>query len=202
MTIKKHQFEQGAALYEADVDVDGICMELTRRWVKAQLTGAWQAGQTIYEWTDISAGTLSDVLQKQAQRGKLRDVAVEGLSHVSGPRRTGGGTFSKFEGLRTREDVINHVMSVKGVYIYAATSEHGKGHAFAFDTRDSNQVAFFDPNQGEFVFTNEALASIRDWWKRFWDASGEAGSDGNRNYKKAFHKGLRELFKYDVPPSH
>lgn len=198
--IDKYKFEQGTVLGASGIDVNGVCLELTRRWVKAQLTGAWRPGDTIYDWMDMTTGELGVVLKSQAERGKLRDMAVEDLAHVSSARRTGGGCFTTFKGLRTRQDVINHVLGTPGVYIYAATAKAGGGHAFSFDTRDVARIAFFDPNQGEFVFTNETTAGMKGWWGRFWDASGADEHDGNRNYKTAFHKGVRELFKYDVPP--
>lgn len=198
MSIKKHIFKQGAVLDVTKAGVNGVCLELTRRWVKAQLTDSWRAGETIYDWTDVSTGELAKVLKNQKDRGKLRDVAVEGLDNDVGAQRT-LSRHAKFDGLRTREDVINHVLAVGGVYIYAATAMFGAGHAFSFDTRNLNDIRFFDPNQGEFIFSGESADNMRTWWSEFWDASEAESTGGGINYKKHFHWGVRQLIRYQVP---
>src|SRR6202043_2487544 len=96
-------------------DSNGVCLTLCRRLVKRQLTGAWQENSTVYDISDPDE--VGQILETQAKQGKLKDVGVEGLLDSVSNKRTGGGALKKFEGLRTRQDVINHVWNVPGVYI-------------------------------------------------------------------------------------
>lgn len=199
MPIEMYKFKQSSLLLHVNTDQGGLCLELTRRWVKAQLTAQWEAGETIWNWTAPDRKDLQDITKNQEERGTGADLGIEKFERVTSARRT-GGIVSKFKGLRTREDVINHVISTPGVYIYVV-SAGSAAHAFAFDTRDKDEIAFFDPNQGEYIFSNETLADMRGWWSRFWDNSGMDKTDGKLDYKTPYNRGTRHLFKYNVPPT-
>ena len=201
MSIKRTLVSQGAILKYAGSDSEGVCLTLCRRWIKAQMTDAWVSEETVYALT--AQNILQDVLAEQAVAGKMKDHDVEGLQHSISAQRTGGG-LRKFAGLRTREDVITHVLATNGAYIYVAKEKNGGGHAFAFDSRHQNRLIFFDPNQGEWEIADESQARVLNWWKEFWDASGTNGGGnvirGKIDYKTSFHNGQRELWKYDIPP--
>jgi hypothetical protein len=199
MPIKTYEFKQSSLLLHVKTDLGGFCLELTRRWVKAQLTAQWEAGETIFNWTGPDRTDLRDITKNQEERGTGADLGIEKFERVTSARRT-GGMVSEFKGLRKRGDVINHVISTPGVYIYVVSTRSG-AHAFAFDTRDKDEIAFFDPNQGEYIFSDETPENICEWWDRFWDGSGLNDTDGNWNYKTEYHRGTRHLFKYNVPPT-
>jgi hypothetical protein len=199
MPIKMCKFKQSSLLLHVKTDLGGLCLELTRRWVKAQLTAQWEAEETILNWTVPGRTDLKDITKNQEERGTGADLDIEKFERVTSARRT-GGIVSEFKGLRTRGDVINHVISTPGVYIYVV-SAGSAAHAFAFDTRDKDDIAFFDPNQGEYIFSDETPEDMCAWWGRFWDSSGMDKTDGKLNYKKTFNRGTRHLFKYNVPPT-
>jgi len=202
MSIVRHKINQGAAIRAANSDALGVCLQACRQWVNAKLTNNWELGETVY--TFFQEENIGDLISKHQRRNKFADREVNGLDNHVSARRSGGGCFSRFSGLRSRDDVINHVLTVKGVFIYVATERNGGGHAFAFDSQTNNELVFFDPNQGEWKFDDESVNSIKTWWREFWDASGSTptGKDqthGTVNYKGAFTKGDRELWQYKVP---
>ncbi len=88
-------------------------------------------------------------------------------------------------------------MATPGVYIYMATTKGGSGHALAFDTVNAKLRLFFDPNLGEWQFSDESESAMRTWWHDFWQGTPSFFS-GKQNYKNAFHKGKRELWRYIV----
>ena len=193
MTITRKVIDQGAMLKFAGLDAAGVCLEACRRWVKAAINGRLIPGDTVYDIMD--QGGLSELLRSHQGRNNLSEKGIEGLD-VDVTRRTGGGV-TKFKGLRTREDIINFVMATPGVYIYNATSKNGGGHAFAFNTVNPKLRLFFDPNLGEWEFEDESDAAMRTWWNDFW-AGTPAFFNGKQSYKDAFHKGSRELWRYNV----
>ncbi len=196
MAIARTPFKQNNILIGAGVVMGGICLELSRRWIRAKLSNQWVRADTIYTLSD--GGELRDAIAGQRAGGTMADVGTRPLDHVNSNSRTPGGCCGGFQGLRSRADVINHVITIPGAYIFAATGKNSGGHAFAFDTTDVNSIAFLDPNQGEWVFTNESHDNMRTWWDKFWEGSG--GADGGIDYKKQFHNGDRELYKYTVSP--
>jgi hypothetical protein len=199
MTIATFKYSQGSALGASGIESEGVCLELCRRWVKAKLSNGWKEGDTIYEWTDKS---LPDVVKKHEEAGTLKDREITGLNNETAARRSGGGLLKAFQGLRSRADVIKTVLELHGVFIYCAIGKgkDASGHAFAFDTRNPKSVSFFDPNQGEWVFTNEESDNIKTWWWKFWEGSGGLGH-GQMNYKSEFHKGdTRWLERYTISP--
>lgn len=201
MPITRTKVDQSMVIKHAGSKSKGVCLTLCRRWVKAKMDGTWAKNETVYDLS--AADVMNDVLAEQKSAGTMADKNIEGLSNTVSAKRTGGG-LRKFKGLRKREDVINHVLAVPGAFIYVATEKGGGGHAFAFDTRDRQDIVFFDPNQGEWNIDNESSANILQWWKEFWDASGKSTlgqsiNHGEIDYKKAFTSGDRELWLYDVP---
>ncbi len=158
---------------------------------KSVVNSQWVAGETVYNIID--PGSVLDVLEVHKTRRTLKHDTMDGYD-IAITKRTWGDGYRKFNGLRTREDVINTVLNVPGAYIYSATSAGGGGHAFAFNSSSGRLSAFMDPNQGEWTFAGETDNAIRSWWSDFWEAKG----DEQINYKKAFHNGKRELWKVDV----
>ncbi|MEI6485154.1 MAG: YopT-type cysteine protease domain-containing protein [Sphingomonadales bacterium] len=189
--IEKTLVSQGSILTIAGSDAPGVCLEACRMWVKSVLTNNWKYSDTVYEILD--AKTIMNVLEVHQTRRTINDKTMEGYD-IMVTSRQGGKGLRKFTGLRTREDVINTVLSVPGVYIYCATGKKAGGHAFAFNSSSNSLTAFFDPNQGEWQFTGESNDAVRTWWSDFWEAKG----DGKLNYKNEFHKGERELWKVDI----
>lgn len=191
MTIEYTPIKQGYALKHSKLEAAGVCLEACRRWVKQVITGSWRAGESVYDIFDPDG--MAELLATHGKSKTLADKEMEGYTN-SVTARTGGGPFSKFQGLRTRLDVINTVLIVPGAYIYSATAKNAGGHAFGFNSL-SGSLAVFDPNQGEWIFKGEDDAAIRGWWSDFWD--GNAKSTGI-NYKNAFHKGDRELWRFEA----
>ncbi|WCD77774.1 YopT-type cysteine protease domain-containing protein [Pseudomonas sp. TUM22785] len=193
MTIERHKVSQSTALAYTGNDARGVCLEACRRWVRAVLAGHLTPGETIYDI--IGPETIQELLESHRQRNKKSDNNMEGFG-LTVTKREGGGPFKKFTGLRTRQDVIDHVLAVPGAYIYVVDGADG-GHAMAFSSLDRDHVLFLDPNVGEWELINEDQVSIRSWWKDFWAGKG-AEFEGLVSYKKEYHKGGRELWQYKV----
>jgi hypothetical protein len=191
MAIKHTPIIQGNILKFAAPDAAGVCLEACRRWVKQVIAGKWSYGNTVYDIMDPAG--IQELLAVHNLAKTMGDNTMKGYDNTI-TARTGGGLLSKFEGLRTRLDVINTVMSVPGAYIYNATAKDAGGHAFAFNSIGS-ALAFFDPNQGEWSFDGEGADAIRAWWSDFWE--GKAKSSGI-NYKQHFHKGDRQLWRFEA----
>jgi hypothetical protein len=183
-------YSQGVAIQDYGLVAQGVCGELCRRWAAGHLAGTWTIGETIWE-VDNGRGGFAEVLEAHRQRRNYTEEnkGIQGLGHATARQRTAG--CFKYKGLRSRTDVIDHVLAVPGVFIFLMTGSGDTGHAMAFDSRGET-FEFFDPNQGEWGFTNEAADAIRAWWNGFWDATG----DGEVDYKRHFHRGDRELVKY------
>lgn len=188
MVIKFYLFKQNVLSGVKD----GVCLEISQRWIYNKLTNNWKEGETIYDFAD--GDELSSIISRQRERGTTKDIDIGQLGHVlSNCRRCLGF------GLRSRVDVINHVVSIPGFYVFVVTGLTSSGHAFAFDTTNINSIYFFDANQGEWRFTDESHENMRLWWSKFWDGNG-GEKNGYINYKKLYNKGTRELHKYHAPP--
>ena len=194
MTIERRRYEQGIAIKDYGLESQGVCWELCRYWVKGRLAGTWIIGESIWD-VDNGKGAFANVQKDHVQRNKFTDAnkLIEGLLNETSARRTSG--CCTYSGLRSRRDVIDHVLTVKGVYLYLTTGGGKKGHAMAFDTR-ADPLYFFDPNQGEWVLTGESQKGVREWWDGFWSGTNDSLADVN--YKTEFHKGARELVRYDT----
>ncbi len=194
MTVTRNQINQGGILKMVGSNAPGVCLEACRRWVKAALNGTLKAGETVYDIVD--GKSIRALLAAHQKRNNKSETGIEGMS-LTTTHRTGGGTFKKFKGLRTREDVINHILSVPGVYIYVVDAPMGAGHAFSFDSRDRSSILFFDPNLGEWQFDGESDGEMRTFWHDFWKGSLPCFAN-KKSYKDAYHKGDRQLWMYKV----
>jgi len=193
MSVTRNPIDQAGILKMGGYDAAGVCLEACRRWVKAALEDRFQAGDTVYDI--MNPGTLGELLTAHKKRNNKTEKGMEGFD-LSVTARTGGG-LAKFKGLRTREAVIDHVLTVPGVYIYVVDKPKGGGHAFGFNTVDRAKVIFFDPNLGEWLFEGESDAAMKTFWGDFW--GGKASYFvGKESYKDAYHKGGRELWRYSV----
>ncbi len=192
MTIERCTINQGSVLKGAGLQAGGVCLEAVRQWVKAVINQEWTYAENVYDI--ISPLTISKLLAVHKTRNTLAYSEMDGYKLRKSKRR-GGGTFRKFEGLRTRQDVIDTVMTVPGAYIYSAAGPTGAGHAFGFHSVGGKLEAFFDPNQGEFRFEDEDVRSLRAWWGNFWEGKLQPG---DINYKSHFSKGIRELWRYEL----
>jgi Yersinia/Haemophilus virulence surface antigen len=192
MSIKKFVYKQGAAIQAYSLEAQGVCWELCRRWVAGHLAGTWEVNETIWD-IDTGASAFTEVLEIHQARRRYTEEnkGIEGYAKATSAVRSTG--CCSFKGLRSRTDVINHVLTVPGVFIFIMTAPNGGGHAMSFDTR-ADPAYFFDPNQGEWQFIGESDANMRNWWSGFWDATG----DGDLDYKNAFHRGERELVRYNT----
>lgn len=189
--------EQGVMLANAGHgDLDGICLALCRRWVRSRLLN-----QPIEATMQLVSdpGQILVVIAQQLSRP--RDRYVSGMIDKTKNTRKGMPGMFAVGGLVSRLDVIRHVLDHPAAYIYTATAV-GAGHAFAFDSRNPNEIYFFDANQGGWTINGVQRQEIERWWSDFWDASRSQEGDvfGNRNYKRYFHNGTRKLTRYLVPP--
>ena len=194
MSITRNAINQSGILKMGGLNAAGVCLEACRRWVRAVLESRLKAGDTVYDI--ISPTSIRELLAAHQKRNKKSEKKIEGLD-LQVTSRTGGG-FTKFQGLQTRQDVIDCVLTVPGAYIYVVDAAKGGGHAFAFNTIDRKHVLFFDPNLGEWLFDDENEADMRTWWNDFWQGT-HAYFAGKESYKDAYHKGGRELWRYSVP---
>ncbi|MCU9947736.1 YopT-type cysteine protease domain-containing protein [Pseudomonas sp. PDM13] len=183
MSIERTKVSQSSALKITENDAQGVCLEACRRWVKAALEGTLVPSETIYDI--IGRDTIKELLKTHQTRNNKSEKSMEDFG-LTVTKREGGGPFKKFTGLRTRQDVIDHVLTVPGAYIYVVDSTDG-GHAFAFSSIKKDQLLFMDPNLGEWLIVDESQPSIRSWWHDFWAV-----------YKSEYHKGGRELWQYKV----
>ena len=144
---------------------------------------------------------LQMVLSNQKRTGNTGHMTIGCFEHdLMNYRYQSSEThFLRYHGLRSRFDVVDTVLNLTGVYIFVAAGRKGSGHAFAFDTNDLSSISFFDPNQGEYIFTNETTNDVVAWWERFWEGNGgEQG--GTVDYKYMFKYGkTRELHRYSKP---
>jgi len=195
MGLQKYPYSQGSAIKLYGLNAQGVCWELCRRWVAGRLAGTWKVGESIWD-EDKGKASFVDLLAEHKQRSTFTEAnkSIAKLDHQTSRRRTMG--TRKFKGLRSRADVINYVCAVPGAYIFIMTGKGSSGHAMAFDSRGQEELYFFDPNQGEWAFSGDALGAIGQWWSKFWDASTDG--DGAYDYKTAFHEGERELVRYDT----
>lgn len=193
MSIERTKVSQSSALKFTGNDARGVCLEACRRWVKAALEGSLVPGETVYDI--IGSDTIQELLESHKKRNNKSEKGMKEFD-LTLTKREGGGPFKKFTGLRTRQDVIDHVLTVPGAYIYVVDASKG-GHAFAFSSLNKDHLLFFDPNMGEWELTGETLPSIRSWWHDFWEGT-EFYFKGFVSYKKEYHKGGRELWQYKV----
>lgn len=203
--------KQGALLEtnsHGAIDAAGVCLELCRRWIKRIMAKDWVAEDTIYDL--INNETIHDLYAAHKDTNTQKHMNIAELDeNRDAVREDWNRTRWRYAGLRSRDDVINHVLNAPGCYIYVATgSGNTSGHAFGFDTSDKALVKFMDPNQGEWVIANESDNNIRAWWRGFWEAddnsplSPAAGGNNTRgriHYKRAFHHGGRTLWRYLTP---
>lgn len=169
---------------------NGVCWEVSRRWVRARVLRTWRADQTIYDILSPSKGfeldeaKLQELIQAHASRnnaGVAENYKIDGLTKHATLYRT----YSCFgaSGLKSRAAVMKAIFETRGAYIFSFIAAKGGGHAIAFDT-SSAPFAFMDPNSGEGLFPTEAK------FKAFFTAYyGEA-------YKDEYTKGERELTRY------
>jgi hypothetical protein len=210
MTIAKNPISQSDFL-KADRYYHGhpgICAEVTRHWIKTKATGAYGFGVGGTMDKLLVAANRKDLVAKQDAQSRFNDNRIKGLKGAVGGTtdRTGYGE-AQFSGLRSREDVINQVLAVPGLYVYNAASGKvgGGAHAFAFDSRgvSANRTLFFvDPNQFEWHFTEVTRREMVTWWSEFWGGTlidGPGVSSPGINYKNEFHRGHRRLVRYTVP---
>jgi hypothetical protein len=180
-------------------NLSGVCFEWCRRYITYIVTGNWEVRKTV-EMVMWGPGDKDNVNVKYVQMLIDMHVAtrnfVDGNFNVNGLDRSGqldrGVSCFQFTGLRSREDVLNHMYKNEGNYIYAVTGGTS-GHAVAFSVTQ-NRIIFFDPNCGE-VYVPESTKKVRAkflaWWNGFWDRSG---------MKAEFHKGDRRLVRYTKNP--
>lgn len=194
MSINRNPINQTGLLKQLGIDAAGVCLEACRRWVRAVLQGEFETGVTVYDIMEPKE--MRGLLEAHRKRNNKGEKSMEGLT-LTVTARTGGG-FKKFKGLRTRQNVIDHVLSVPGAYIYVVDKPKGGGHAFAFNTIVRNNVLFFDPNLGEWSFDRENDTDMRSWWHNFWEGNMVEFSN-LQSYKDAYHNGGRELWMYTTP---
>jgi hypothetical protein len=199
MAIIRNPMDQAGLLKKVGLDAQGVCLEACRRWITAVLESRFIAGDTVYEI--INPETIEELLIAHRKRNTKKDKQIENL-HFQVTSRTSGGVFSKFEGLRDRQDVIDHILKAPSTYIFVVDAANGGGHAFAFNTIDRKHVLFFDPNLGEWQFDDEDDHAMQIWWHNFWKGSDIAFTGhGLQSYKDTYTKGGRELWQYSIPES-
>lgn len=185
-------FNQADILKVYEFTDPGVCWELCRRWVKGRLAGTWKFDSTMF---DI-ASSAAEFKCLRDEHVKRRDN-IEQNNWIADLAYTHSAKRGRYNfGLRSRDDVINHVYSVKGVYIYQIGGRGKGGHTMAFDTR-SDPAYFFDPNFGEWEFATAPLADVLNWWSGFW---GTKHPKTVASYKTLYHKGTRELIRYNTLP--
>lgn len=193
MSGNKFKYAQGIAIRQYGLESQGVCWELCRHWIRGHIQGTWQPGSSIWD-VDTGRGGFGEVLEQHRGRSLYNEAnkALEGYDFVNSARRR-SGAFKK-KGLRSRTDVIEHVMTVPGVYLFILTGPDS-GHAMAFDSSVAGTVHFFDPNQGEWEFHGETLDQMRTWWSNWWEGNDSIAGDAI-DYKSHFHNGARELVRY------
>ena len=190
MSINHYPFAQATFLENAGLGGrGGVCLELSRRWVKMRMPG--DLGCEELQQVVTLPGTAQEVFT--AQKAEPWSRQVSGLGIEKTKTRQGIPGIWAVRGLTNREAVINYVLSHPGLYIYGATGQ--VGHAFAFDSRSARQLLLFDANQGSWEFFDEPQHAIVAWWRDFWEGT----AAGTRvNYKTLLHKGIRELTRYQM----
>lgn len=195
MSIKKAVVNQGLKLDLLKKECQGVCFTVSKRWVALRLTG-WIEEHD--ETLDSIFMDLPGLVKNQNEHGYIGDYQILKDEAIKTSGIHGSTAAKGKDGLRSRKSVLDHILTVPGTYIYIATpSGHGDGHAVAFDTRNLNVISFFDPNQGQWTFTNENSGSIQRWWYDFWTGNGE---DSGIDYKSMFKGGKRILYYYNIPP--
>jgi hypothetical protein len=176
-----------------EADRNGICWELCRRWVKLRLN-LLPEDSDVYSLFPINQADILELIQTHAahnQAGVDANYQIGGAQRLGTAKRKWGGLFRlKAKGLKSRAAVIDHLYNDPGLYIYGFYKNGG--HAVAFHITDQ-QIAFFDPNFGEFIMHRAdqgAQTFFKAWFSQFW----------GRYYKKDHTRGDRELTKYGVDP--
>lgn len=191
MAIHHYPFAQATFLNNAGLGGQGgVCLELSRRWVKMRMPGEL-ACQELQQLVTLP-GTAQEVFS--AQKADPRSVDVPGLQIEKTKQRYNLPGWFTVRNLRNRAAVITYVLTHPGLYIYGVTG-FTSGHAFAFDSRQAGLLLFFDANQGSWEFQGEPDATITAWWHDFWEGKTE---DTRVDYKTLMNKGLRELSRYQV----
>ena len=73
-----------------------------------------------------------------------------------------------------------------GIWGKGKGDEIGSGHCMAARLHKNNStISFFDPNFGEFTFTD--LEDFKSWLPKFWKASGYSKFIGKMSHKYEVH---------------
>ena len=191
MAIHHFPFAQATFLEHAGLGGrGGVCLELCRRWVKMRMPGdlACEELQQIV----TMPGTAQDVFN--AQKAEPWSRQISGLDIEKTKQRYNLPGWFTVKNLRSRNAAITYVLTHPGLYIHGVASSQA-GHAFAFDSRQTGLLLFFDANHGSWEFRGEPDSAIVAWWHDFWEGNAE---NTRVNYKTLMTKGLRELSRYQL----
>jgi hypothetical protein len=190
-------FHQGGDLLNripADTPLDhrikgGVCFAASTCFIKCRNIG--------YE-SDRIVALLKDADQAekicQRQDGYFKAKNWDEKYTVNGMQHAKLFDSARPAELSSREKVLEQI-GKPGLYIFEAysTGVPGKGHSIAFDTRNQNNVYFFDANSG--IYSGRGLQDFREWYKQYWEASHGVEEPG---YKAQFKRGSRRLFRYSA----
>jgi hypothetical protein len=198
--FSQYEMLKGAGIEEEKID--GVCFELSRRWVFAILTDGDAFDPA--KFREVHYGMNKVETEELIRIHNTRATVDSGNFVVDGAktenlvtRRTAGKAPAMFRHvvLRNREAVLQQMWNNPGVYLYGFKGRGG-GHAVGFEFKKDHRIRFFDPNLGLYeipLWSEAALESMRKFFNVVWELPWRSGS-----YKKMSSWGPMFIPKHRV----
>jgi hypothetical protein len=184
--FSQYEMLKGAGIPEKEIE--GVCFELSRRWVYAVLVAGddFDPGNFQKLHYEMNKGDVEDLIRLHKTRASVdsANFVVDGAKTdelVTRRRKGKKPALFRHVVLRDREAVLQHMWKNPGVYLYGFKGQGG-GHAVGFEFKQDHRIRFFDPNLGLYeipLWSEDALDSMRKFFKYVWELPWSGGS-----YKK------------------